>query len=731
MPRRRASKACLHCRQRKVRCDVTLRGVPCLNCQLDHQTCAIQERKSKRPLADSKISAYREGGAVIEGLSTRVADENPSGIDSIDQWAKRLGGVPPFGAKGLSTSPHSDARSNESNCIDLEGFSPKTASAIANVHNGKTKSSRYSTFSNSPKARANSNAYNSYDTLPFVATPELGHLSALDVRFMQLNGCFELPPMPILNELFIPEAVAEAAGFPYPRAAAEAFYKKTKILYDFEIESNPIALGQVAILLTFWPGGLRLGLTKANSAWLGTAIRHAKSLRAHHLSSKHASQHTQNVPPKTRILLRRLWWCCYFRDRSLALALRRTMRIPEKYPLLTLEDFEGEFHRSRVYNAEAKRHIFDIYIQISKLVVIMTDVLRLCSISEDGIDSETTRTDHHAIANCMAQLQAWHDETRLQFPDDGDRPGIQPHFVIIQTNLMFIYYFAAKLAIHHQEIFYAVRDSDNANGEGPYPSLAGTSDQVRDAVNNLIKHLSNPVQLGLAQYLPVSVVAFVAMPLLVQILNAKIMSRGVVSSRAAMHQEQLHSLINLVKQCHRRLGGVDAMCVIIRRLTDAAQSRFLTGKASQVTEFIELIDYSPLEYLRFFLNLDLNLSNATLVENIRFSELKEELLQSKKTPSESERHTPAPDAEQTPSSTQPTEPALISTSTQQDAWGLNFPGAKADPFAVIGDSPLDFDELLSGQGMLGIDPSLIDLESLPFMNQRMEWEMDAWLVGGS
>lgn len=155
----------------------------------------------QRPLADSNISAYREGGAVVEGLSTRVADENPSGIDSIDQWAKRLGGVPPFGAKGLSTSPHSDARSNESNCIDLEGFSPKTASAIANVHNGKTKSSRYSTFSNSSKARANSNAYNSYDTLPFIATPELGHLSALDVRFMQLNGCFELPPMPILNEL--------------------------------------------------------------------------------------------------------------------------------------------------------------------------------------------------------------------------------------------------------------------------------------------------------------------------------------------------------------------------------------------------------------------------------------------------------------------------------------------------------------------------------------------------
>lgn len=135
---------------------------------------------------------------MIEGLSTRVADETPSGIDSIDQWAKRLNGVPPFG-KGSSTSPHSDERSNESNYIDLEGFSPKTASAIANVHNGKTKPGRYG--SGSSRAPANGTGYNSYDTLPFIATPDLGHLSALDVRFMQLNGCFELPPMPILNEL--------------------------------------------------------------------------------------------------------------------------------------------------------------------------------------------------------------------------------------------------------------------------------------------------------------------------------------------------------------------------------------------------------------------------------------------------------------------------------------------------------------------------------------------------
>jgi hypothetical protein len=226
-----------------------------------------------------------------------------------------------------------------------------------------------------------------------------------------------------------------------------------------------------------------------------------------------------------------------------------------------------------------------------------------------------------------------------------------------------------------------------------------------------------------------SSVAFVAMPLMMQILNAKILSRGVVNPRSAMHQEQLHSLISLIKQCHRRLGGVEAMCVIIRRLTDAAQARFMSGNTSQITEFIDLIDHKPLEYLRFFLNLDLNLSNATVVDKIRFSELKEELLQTKKDPSESDTRSAIPNAEPKPSSTRPTESSV--TSTQQDAWGLDFSGANSDILVGIDDSILDFDELLGGDGTLGIDSSLIDLESLPLMNQRMEWEMDAWLLGGS
>ena len=47
-PRRRAAIACQHCRQRKVRCNVTEQGAPCTNCRLDEVKCLVPESKRKK-----------------------------------------------------------------------------------------------------------------------------------------------------------------------------------------------------------------------------------------------------------------------------------------------------------------------------------------------------------------------------------------------------------------------------------------------------------------------------------------------------------------------------------------------------------------------------------------------------------------------------------------------------------------------------------------------------------
>jgi hypothetical protein len=46
--KRRASKACQCCRNRKVRCNVTEHGAPCTNCRLDEVECIVSESRRKR-----------------------------------------------------------------------------------------------------------------------------------------------------------------------------------------------------------------------------------------------------------------------------------------------------------------------------------------------------------------------------------------------------------------------------------------------------------------------------------------------------------------------------------------------------------------------------------------------------------------------------------------------------------------------------------------------------------
>lgn len=52
---RRATRACLACRSRKVRCDVTM-NYPCGNCRWNHHDCIIHSRRAKRSVNDASPS---------------------------------------------------------------------------------------------------------------------------------------------------------------------------------------------------------------------------------------------------------------------------------------------------------------------------------------------------------------------------------------------------------------------------------------------------------------------------------------------------------------------------------------------------------------------------------------------------------------------------------------------------------------------------------------------------
>lgn len=58
--KRRAAKACLSCRYRKVRCDVLGSGPPCTNCRLDGVDCVIKKSNRGRKPAGFNARAARQ-----------------------------------------------------------------------------------------------------------------------------------------------------------------------------------------------------------------------------------------------------------------------------------------------------------------------------------------------------------------------------------------------------------------------------------------------------------------------------------------------------------------------------------------------------------------------------------------------------------------------------------------------------------------------------------------------
>ena len=84
--------------------------------------------------------------------------------------------------------------------------------------------------------------------------------------------------------------------------------------------------------------------------WVGIAVALAMTLGLHR-----RADYVTLVPEKGR-LRRRIWWSCYIRDRTLALAMNRPWRIRDEdfdTPMLTLADFEiGESEKHHPETAE-------------------------------------------------------------------------------------------------------------------------------------------------------------------------------------------------------------------------------------------------------------------------------------------------------------------------------------------------------------------------------------------
>lgn len=393
--KRRAARACVSCRARKVRCDV-VEGAPCGNCRWDNVECIVQEsRRRKKNIFAPASSASVGHVAGAEALRAKGISPNPISITSAD--VRRPSNVSAISMSGIENGAGGGLMEPLDGHVphllyQRSGYRPDAAALLSKLGDSNNRLLWSNPVLNQKSLFGDIRTAQFLDTLeqpdalaqlPAFIKPLPAKIASEDVKYLHTKGALTLPSMPLQNALlrayveyvhpympllelhdflnminapdgrmgqvslflyqavmfsataFVKSKYLSEAGFASRKAARKAFFTKARLLYDFDYESDRLVLVQALLLMTYWyetPDD-----QKDTWHWMGVAISLA------HTIGLHRNPANANMIPRKQKLWKRIWWSCFMRDRLIALGMRRPTRIKDEdfdVPMLEESDFE-------------------------------------------------------------------------------------------------------------------------------------------------------------------------------------------------------------------------------------------------------------------------------------------------------------------------------------------------------------------------------------------------------
>ncbi|KAJ5648706.1 fungal-specific transcription factor domain-containing protein [Penicillium lividum] len=386
LSKRRAARACLSCRNRKVRCDVVNGGRPCTNCRLDNQACVVKES-----------NRGRKPGA-LPTVSSQAPPESPPHYGSHNRPSS-----PVRSSRSLHTpSPRQQQPNRPSDDLDTLAYddqpslSPSEQAAdevpvvIAPQNDLEHVNNPSSMEGNPPliqspasvPCQAPLKVNDSAIHLPPYIKPMPRHITDRDISYLADKDALTIPDNVLRDEIlrayvtivypfmptvdledflmpiiqgdergsvslilfqavmfasvgFVDTMLLQARGYSSKKAARKVFFGRVRLLYALDCELEHLPLLQAVLLMTYWYDCPSDG--KDSWYWTGIAFSLAQVVGIHRETE------LCRTTVKKKRLRRRLWWSCIIQDRLLAMGIRRPSRIRDKgynVPQLTLNDFD-------------------------------------------------------------------------------------------------------------------------------------------------------------------------------------------------------------------------------------------------------------------------------------------------------------------------------------------------------------------------------------------------------
>ncbi|OJD22249.1 hypothetical protein ACJ73_06406 [Blastomyces percursus] len=354
--KRKRPAACVHCHQRKVRCDARNVGIPCSNCRSSGKTdCRIHEKKKRtlsrslrHPIPIRCAPLPPANSPAASAASNPLLSKQPQSASptSPNVPSSKLSGpdikppVPqPFleGFTPDSCGDEDDTRQLERRLVqilDEEDHHRSIKPGVRVIYVGQDVSNINFLFRQQHSDR-NDQVYhfpaneiskhcmkNSLEHIPreaFVLPDQQLADELVDAYFTHVNpGCPVIdedvfmaqykgrdpsdPPSLLLLQAILVIGAHVSRPRPQRDSLKTAFFRRAKILFDARVERNRDILVQAALLLTWYSDPVDDDVSANSHYWVGVAARIATGL------GMHRNAGSSRMVSSDKRMWRRVWW---------------------------------------------------------------------------------------------------------------------------------------------------------------------------------------------------------------------------------------------------------------------------------------------------------------------------------------------------------------------------------------------------------------------------------------